>query len=515
MTNKNFRMFRSNLLFDGIEQSEIKKIFNQKKIKTENEGELIYKSGEESEYLYLILDGEVKIKFHSVDSVSSRISKTTNDFFGHNEILGGTTRNSSAVADTDCTLYLIDRNELIELSSENSIIYKNLKGELGEEQSNIITGESAESLNPNDQLNNFSDEEIKEVPDDTQKNSEGLPAKNESKEFFPADVINDEVTTAEEDSFFENNLEKYSNSYEPEEVFSKNNFEKNELNPENEPTSGNENSQSNYFRINLLEEAFDKEEEFSLGTKSQNTSEDNANNVREYEQNRLLSKDEYINGETINPADETTRFIINNISVPVQSIKRISAILKKKFGSGEISQLADMISKYAENIPGIAETALNFKSDRKEKHFQLVKINEVINDILPVLYDYSDSNNVKLYKKIDTEAYVSIDKAGFFNACLQITKNAIEAMPEGGNLFITVNREGNQVKIEFIDEGPGIPSSVKEEIFEPFSTHGKQDGVGLGLSITKKIIEEHNGYIFVESELGEGTKVIINLPVAE
>lgn len=85
-------------------------------------------------------------------------------------------------------------------------------------------------------------------------------------------------------------------------------------------------------------------------------------------------------------------------------------------------------------------------------------------------------------------------------------------MPEGGDITLSTKRVDNSVNIIIRDKGIGIPLSLLEKIFEPFVSHGKKEGVGLGLSIAKKIIEEHGGKISVQSEIGEGTSLTITLP---
>jgi signal transduction histidine kinase len=88
-------------------------------------------------------------------------------------------------------------------------------------------------------------------------------------------------------------------------------------------------------------------------------------------------------------------------------------------------------------------------------------------------------------------------------------------MPQGGNFYIIVTREGESIRIEFKDTGLGIPASIKDRIFEPFMSHGKDDHTGLGLAITEKIVREHNGKIWAESDLGEGAAIIIVLPTSD
>jgi signal transduction histidine kinase len=87
-------------------------------------------------------------------------------------------------------------------------------------------------------------------------------------------------------------------------------------------------------------------------------------------------------------------------------------------------------------------------------------------------------------------------------------------MPEGGEIAVFTDILENHVTISVKDSGLGIPETLHEKIFEPFMSHGKKEGTGLGLSITKKIIEEHGGRISVESDIGEGAKFVISLPIA-
>src|SRR5205085_3547064 len=89
--------------------------------------------------------------------------------------------------------------------------------------------------------------------------------------------------------------------------------------------------------------------------------------------------------------------------------------------------------------------------------------------------------------------------------------NAVQAMPEGGALNITLHPNESNLHIEFTDTGTGIAPENLAQIFEPYYST-KDTGIGLGLPLTKKIIEEHGGQINVESESGRGTTFIVTLP---
>ena len=95
---------------------------------------------------------------------------------------------------------------------------------------------------------------------------------------------------------------------------------------------------------------------------------------------------------------------------------------------------------------------------------------------------------------------------------MNVVLNAMEAMPQGGELKVSTVIEDNSVCIKVKDSGVGISAEDLEHIFEPFFTR-KTKGTGLGLANVKRILEEHGGGMEIESSLGEGTRVLMWLPV--
>jgi CheY-like chemotaxis protein len=91
--------------------------------------------------------------------------------------------------------------------------------------------------------------------------------------------------------------------------------------------------------------------------------------------------------------------------------------------------------------------------------------------------------------------------------------NAVDAMPKGGNLAISCQRNGERLQLQFVDDGMGMPDDVQQKIFEPFFSTKGAHGTGLGLSVSYSIIERHEGTISVSSELGNGTVFTIDLPL--
>jgi signal transduction histidine kinase len=107
---------------------------------------------------------------------------------------------------------------------------------------------------------------------------------------------------------------------------------------------------------------------------------------------------------------------------------------------------------------------------------------------------------------------IAVDVDRIKRAILNIASNALDAMESGGTFTFASRLCDGRVELSFSDTGRGIPEELRERIFEPFFTHGKPRGIGLGMSITRKIVEEHGGEIHVASRPGAGTTFTLSLP---
>ncbi len=136
-----------------------------------------------------------------------------------------------------------------------------------------------------------------------------------------------------------------------------------------------------------------------------------------------------------------------------------------------------------------------------------------MNGVLDFIGKDLEKNNVKLKKFAQFRGIVNLDQDKIVRMFYNIASNARDAMPQGGSLTITTIKENDFVRIDFTDTGTGMPEEVKKRIFEPFMTYGKKHGTGLGMSIVKKVIDDHNGKIEINSVMGKGTTVTIYLPI--
>lgn len=112
------------------------------------------------------------------------------------------------------------------------------------------------------------------------------------------------------------------------------------------------------------------------------------------------------------------------------------------------------------------------------------------------------------------EVEVRVQAARLARLVHNLVNNAVDAMPDGGKIFLRAAVDAAALRIEVEDTGGGIAPEMARQLFQPFATHGKEHGTGLGLSICKKIIEDHGGRIWATSAPGKGATFSFTLPLA-
>src|SRR6185312_12607805 len=136
-----------------------------------------------------------------------------------------------------------------------------------------------------------------------------------------------------------------------------------------------------------------------------------------------------------------------------------------------------------------------------------------IEDVLDFFAPEAKEAGVEIVRYLDPDLpRVLLDREAFRQAMLNLIINAKQAMPDGGQLVVRTAAERSVVAVYLIDTGIGMDARTASQMFEPFYTT-KPGGSGLGLPTTQKIIEAHGGRISVQSEVGRGTQITIELPV--
>jgi signal transduction histidine kinase len=127
-----------------------------------------------------------------------------------------------------------------------------------------------------------------------------------------------------------------------------------------------------------------------------------------------------------------------------------------------------------------------------------------------------EESHALIFSSPATEIYATIDTKVMRQVLSNLVSNAIKYTPEGGEIIVYVSNGGRYAKVRVSDNGIGIPQDDQKYLFQPFHRASNVDtlpGTGLGLSIAKQAVELHNGTISIESQVGVGTSITVNLPI--
>jgi signal transduction histidine kinase len=207
--------------------------------------------------------------------------------------------------------------------------------------------------------------------------------------------------------------------------------------------------------------------------------------------------------------------IVHEVNNPLDGIIRYTNMLLTKMHLDPVAH--EYLTEIKKGLSRIAKTtksllAFSHQVNSPGKIKSYIGIPELLNDSLDVFKNKIALHNINVKLTVDNHLPRLAD-FGLSHVCINIIKNAIDAMPDGGNLEISSGLNDTSVFIKFKDSGRGIPDEVKSRIFEPFfTTKSIINGTGLGLAISHELIAKYGGKIEFQSQLGQGTEFIVLLP---
>jgi signal transduction histidine kinase len=240
---------------------------------------------------------------------------------------------------------------------------------------------------------------------------------------------------------------------------------------------------------------------------------ENASMYERLKQSSKVLEEKLIQSSKLAALGQLSAGIAHELRNPLTSIKILINSLVGRIGPNEsIKEDIEVIESEIERMNGIIKQFLDFS---RPGYLCLSKtnINEIVKETLNlVAYELKDQN-ISITKSFDYELpIISADGERLKQVFLNIILNARQAMPEGGKLLVKTLREDNYAIISIKDTGKGIPEDIRHKLFEPFFTT-REEGLGLGLPISKRIIDNHKGAIEINSALGKGTSAVVKLPI--
>jgi signal transduction histidine kinase len=212
-----------------------------------------------------------------------------------------------------------------------------------------------------------------------------------------------------------------------------------------------------------------------------------------------------------------TLCVAHELNNPLDGIRRYLslAILKKEDAQSVERYLAEAqkgLQKMSMSIKSLMFSANPFKSPPRSSD----TLHNLLQDAIKIMMFQASDQRVQIKFNLPPEFEKIVSESDLYYVFINIIKNALQAMPQGGRLEVNGFLHERQMEISLQDTGPGLSPQEMERIFQPFySTKAGTQGLGLGLPICQKILERYDGRLVVESQPGRGTKVRMLLPYTD
>jgi signal transduction histidine kinase len=229
-------------------------------------------------------------------------------------------------------------------------------------------------------------------------------------------------------------------------------------------------------------------------------------------------------------ADMKTNFVSSvshELRAPIASVRLLAEGLQRGTAADNPAKQQEyfgFIVQECRRLSALIENVLDFsriEHGRKQYEFELIDATALVRQTVTLMQPYADARAIKIGIDAVESAVITADGRAMQQALINLIDNAIKHSPPRSEIVVALRRNGQPDRIELsvTDRGEGIPPEDHERIFERFYRRGSElrretQGVGIGLSIVKHIVEAHGGTITVNSEVGKGSCFAIEVPEA-
>ncbi len=209
-----------------------------------------------------------------------------------------------------------------------------------------------------------------------------------------------------------------------------------------------------------------------------------------------------------------TSGVAHEVKNPINAIVVHLEVLREKLLQidPETKRHMDVIGNEIHRLDRVVKTLVDFTRP-VELRLADIDLREIVDDVVALAAPEAERQGVNISAELDSEPLsVRVDADLVKQALLNVVLNGVQAMPHGGPLNVTALRNGQAARIEVRDSGVGIPSEVRDKIYNLYFTT-KKSGSGIGLAMTYRVMQLHNGALDFDSETGKGTTFRLLLPM--
>ena len=205
--------------------------------------------------------------------------------------------------------------------------------------------------------------------------------------------------------------------------------------------------------------------------------------------------------------------VVHDFRTPLTVISGYTELMATEPDEQQRLNYAGVVDKQFEHLNAMMRETLAFARGERELLIRKVYLQKFASETEAYLRQEFKKSPVRLSVVPRYTGPARFDEGKLRRVVFNLARNAVEAMPTGGNFLFSIDREEDDLVLRFEDDGPGLPPEIADRVFDPFATAGRPEGTGLGLSIVKQIADEHGGTVRVESAPGKGTRFEFKIPV--
>ena len=222
--------------------------------------------------------------------------------------------------------------------------------------------------------------------------------------------------------------------------------------------------------------------------------------------------EEMMRNERLSLLGTTISSIMHDMNNPITCIRGACEVIQGTIQNELTDRMAKLIREAVEKMEVMARELVDYSRGKTQLNLQLIDVCDLLRDLEPDFARFGQGIDVQVEMIYDGQLHV--DRHRLLRVFGNLIRNARDAMKGNGNhvLRFVVRRVDGNARFEISDTGCGIPPELLPHIFEPFMTHGKSNGTGLGLAVSKAVVEAHQGTISVRSD-DRGTTFLIDLPL--
>jgi signal transduction histidine kinase len=230
-------------------------------------------------------------------------------------------------------------------------------------------------------------------------------------------------------------------------------------------------------------------------------------------------REDLIRQERISTIGRLSTSIIHDLRNPLASIYGGAEMLVDTDLSPEqVRRLAANIYRSSRQVQDLLQELADVTEGRAHAR-EICRLNEVIAAACAQVAASADAHRVVVESDVPESLELPLDRSPMERVFQNLIANAVEAMPEGGVVSIRAERKNSEVVISVEDTGPGIPAMIASQLFQPFVTAGKKNGLGLGLALSRKTVLSHGGDLWTEDRRDDknngkngGARFVMRLP---